>query len=141
VIFNRLWESVRAGADAPLVKQLDCQFQLVQAIHINETGFHKLTTGELVKAIQSQIDDQLSKLAATGTPLCQTSLTLEVIGKPDMHCFVDAPHGKRIADQVKDITLDKTLSGLVSTVDTTWRISATTFWRLLLLLKSRMTFK
>ena len=112
VIFNRLWESVRADADAPLVKQLDCQFQLVQAIHINETGFYKLTTGELVKAMQSQIDDQLSKLTATGSPPCQTSLTLEVIGKPDMHCFVDAPHGKRAADQVKDITLDKTLSGL-----------------------------
>jgi hypothetical protein len=112
VIFNRLWESVRADADSALVKQLDCQFQLVQGIHINETGFYKLTTGELVKAMQSQIDDQLSKLTAMGSPPCQTSLTLEVIGKPDMHCFVDAPHGKRAADQVKDITLDKTLSGL-----------------------------
>src|SRR6266567_1761570 len=40
VIFNRLWESVRADADAPLVKQLDCQFQLVEAIHINEAGFY-----------------------------------------------------------------------------------------------------
>ena len=89
VIFNRLWESVRADADPSLVRQLDCQFQITQSIHVDETKFYKLTTGELVKAIQSQIDDQLSKLAATGTPLCQTSLTLEVIGKPDTHCFVD----------------------------------------------------
>ena len=112
VILNRLWEIVRADADRSLVRQLDCQFQVAQAIHINEAGFYKLTTAELVKAIQSQIDDQLSKLAVTGTTLCQRSLTLEVAGKPDGHCFVDAPHGKRVSDQVKDVTLDKALSGL-----------------------------
>jgi hypothetical protein len=67
VIFERLWESVRADADRSLVRQLDCQFQLVQTIHISEEGFYKLTTGELVKTIQSQINDQLPKLAVTGT--------------------------------------------------------------------------
>jgi hypothetical protein len=112
VIFNRLWESVRGDADPSLVRQLDCQFQLAQRIHIDETTFYRLTTGELVKAIQSQINDQLSKLAETGTTPCQTSLTLEVAGNPDAHCFVDAPHDKRVSDQVKDITLDKALSGL-----------------------------
>jgi hypothetical protein len=42
----------------------------------------------------------------------QTSLTLEMAGKPDAHCFVDAPNGKRVSDQVKDITLEKALNGL-----------------------------
>jgi len=112
VIFEHLWESVRADANPSLVKQLDCQFQVAQAIHINEAGFYKLTTGKLVKAIQSQIDDQLSKLAVAGSMPCQTSLTLELAGKPDVHCFVDAPRDKRAADQVKDITLDKALDGL-----------------------------
>jgi hypothetical protein len=112
VIFERLWESVRADADRSLVRQLDCQFQVAQAIHINEAGFYKLTTGELVKAIQSQINDQLSKLAITGTTPCQTSLTLEVAGSPDARCFVDAPHGKRSFDQVKDIALDTALNRL-----------------------------
>ncbi len=112
VIFNRLWESVRADADPSLVRQLDCQFQLAQAIHINEKGFYKLTTGELLKAIQSQIDEQLPKLAAVGTPMCQTSLTLEVVGKPDMHCFVDAPSGRNHADETKETTLEMALEGL-----------------------------
>jgi hypothetical protein len=70
VIFNRLWESVRRDADPSLVRQLDCQFQVVQNIHIDETTFYKLTTGELVKAIQSQINDQLRQLASTGTTPC-----------------------------------------------------------------------
>jgi hypothetical protein len=86
-----------SDADPSLVRQLDCQFQVTQSIHIHETKFYKLTTGDLVKAIQSQINDQLSKLAATGTTLCQTSLTLEVAGNPDAHCFVDAPHDKRVS--------------------------------------------
>lgn len=112
VIFERLWESVRADADPSLVRQLDCQFEVARAIHINESGFYKLTTGELVKAIQSQINGQLSKLAVTGTTPCQTSLTLELGGKPDTHCFVDAPHDRRVSDQVKDTTLDEALNGL-----------------------------
>ena len=48
VIFNGLWESVRADADPLLVRQLDCQFQLAEAIRINYKGFYKLTTGELL---------------------------------------------------------------------------------------------
>ncbi|SRR6266576_3615474 len=112
VIFERLWESVRADADPSLVRQLDCQFQVAQAIHINEAEFYKLTTGELVNAIQSQIDDQLSKLAVAGTTPCQTSLALEVAGKPDTNCFVYAPHDERASDRKKDITLDKALNGL-----------------------------
>jgi hypothetical protein len=112
VILQHLWESVRADADPSLVRQLDCQFQLAQAIHINEAEFYKLTTGELVGAMQSQINDQLSKLEVTGTALCQTSLTLELAGKPDAHCFVNAPHDKRGSYQATDVTLEKALSGL-----------------------------
>jgi hypothetical protein len=112
VILGRLWESVRADADRSLVGQLDCQFQLTQAIRIDETGFYKLMTGQLVKSIQLQINNQLASLTAAGRSLCQTSLTLEVAGKPNPHCFVDAPHGKRMIGQVKDVPLDKVLSGL-----------------------------
>jgi hypothetical protein len=38
VIFKRLWESVRADADPSFVRQLDCQFELAESIHINESG-------------------------------------------------------------------------------------------------------
>jgi hypothetical protein len=111
VIFNRLWESVRADADPSLVRQLDCQFQLVQTIHVSVKGFHGMTTGEMLKHLQSQIDAQLATSAASDTNTCQTSLTLDVAGKPDMHCFVVAPHGKD-AGSVDDMTLDHALGAL-----------------------------
>src|ERR1700733_556247 len=114
VIFDRLWESVRADADPSLVRQLDCQFQLTQSIQISENGFYKLTTGELLKAIQSQIDQELTKLAANGRPTCQSSLSLEVVGNPDMNCFVDAPFAKDHAEEPKNVTLEEALSGLGS---------------------------
>lgn len=109
VILQRLWDSVRADADPSIVRQLDCQFAVARAIHINESKFYTLTTGELVRAMQSQINDQLSSLVFAGASLCQTSLTLEVAGKPDASCYVDAPHGKRGASQVNDIPLDDAL--------------------------------
>jgi hypothetical protein len=112
VILERLWESVRNDADRSLVQELDCQFQVARAIHINEVGFYKLTTGALIKDIQSQVNDQLTKLETTGTPLCQKSLTLALSGNPDIHCFVDAPHQKRGSDQTQNVTLDKALDGL-----------------------------
>lgn len=40
MIFNRLWASVRSDADPSLVRELDCQFQLADAIRINYKGFH-----------------------------------------------------------------------------------------------------
>jgi len=114
VILKRLWESVRGDADPSLVRQLDCQFQVTHSIHIDETKLYKLTTGELVKALQSQINDQLSKLVKAGSTLCQTSLILDVAGDPDVHCFVSAPRDKRLPDRAKDITLDDALGGLGS---------------------------
>lgn len=112
VIFNRLWESVRSDVDPGLVRQLDCQFQLADAIHIKYKGFYKLTTGELLKAMQVQIDDQMSKLAATGAPMCQTSLKLEELGKPNKRCFVDASFARNRADQAKEASLELILGWL-----------------------------
>jgi hypothetical protein len=40
VIFKRLWESVRSDGNPSVLRQLDCQFQLVGAIHVSLKGFH-----------------------------------------------------------------------------------------------------
>jgi hypothetical protein len=109
VILRRLWESVRSDADFAFVRQLDCQFQLAEAIHINYTGFHKLTTGELIKALQAQVGEQMAKLSAGGKPMCQSALTLEVTGKPDMRCFVAAPYEKKGKNQEKPVSLERAL--------------------------------
>jgi len=111
VILNRLWESVRADADPALVRQIDCQFQLVQKIHINYQGFHKLTIGELLKAMQAQIDEQMAKQSG-----CQTSLTLEVEGKVDRHCYVDARFAVPRKDQ-KDQKAQPTENTLEKVLD------------------------
>ena len=110
VILNRLWESVRGDADPALVHQLDCQFQLAQAIHVALRGFHQLTTREMIRRLQSQINSQLLTLAASGVPSCQTSLTLDVAGKPDMGCFVVAPHRNEERKNWDDVTLDHALA-------------------------------
>jgi hypothetical protein len=112
VILDRLWESVRGDADPALVRQLECQFQLAQAIHVSLKGFHQLTTREMIRRLQSQIDSQLAALAASGVPGCQSSLTLDVAGKPDMGCFVVAPHGKEERKYWDDLTLDGALAVL-----------------------------
>ena len=112
VILNRLWESVRGEADPALVHQLDCQFELAQAIHVSLKGFHQLTTREMIRRLQSQIDSQLPTLAASGEPSCQSSLTLDVAGKPDMGCFVVAPHRKEESKYWDDLALDHALAVL-----------------------------
>jgi len=66
----------------------------------------------MIRRLQSQIDSQLSKLDASGISTCQSALTLEVAGKPDMGCYVAAPHGKRAGNSVNDMTLDQALSVL-----------------------------
>jgi hypothetical protein len=112
VIFNRHWESVRADADPSLVSQLDSQFQLAQTITINEKGFHRMTTRELIKSIQSQIDEQLRAAAATGNPLSQSSLILEIAGDPDLNCFVGSTLGKNDSKASKEVPLGAALEGL-----------------------------
>jgi len=114
VILNRLWESVRGDSDPALIHQLDCQFQLTQTIHVSLKGFHQLTTREMVRRLQSQIDSQVSTLAASGLLSCQTSLTLDIAGKPDMGCFVAAPHRKEERKYWDNVTLDQALAVLAT---------------------------
>lgn len=112
VILDRLWESVRGDADPALVRQLDCQFQLTHAIHVSLKGFHQLTIREMIRRLQSQIDSQLPTVAASGVASCQSSLTLDVAGKPDLGCFVVAPHRKEEREYWDDVPLDQALAGL-----------------------------
>jgi hypothetical protein len=112
VILDRLWESVRGDADPELVHQLDCQFQLAEVIHVSLKGFHQLTTRAMIQRLQSQIDSQLSTLAASGVPGCQSSLTLDVAGEPDMGCFVVAPHHNEERKYWDELTLDQALAVL-----------------------------
>jgi hypothetical protein len=109
VIFNRLWESVRSDADPALVRQLDCQFQLTEAIQINYKGFRNLTTGELIKRLQSQIDAQMATFEARGQSPCQNALDIVVEGKPDKHCFMDASFAKPRKGQPKDQPMETSL--------------------------------
>lgn len=112
VILNRLWESVRGDADPAPVHQLDCQFQFAHAIHVSLKGFHQLTTREMIRRLQSQIDSQLPTLEAPGVPGCQRSLTLDVAGKPDIGCFVVAPHRKEDREYWDDVSLARALAVL-----------------------------
>lgn len=112
VILDRLWESVRSDADPTLVHQLDCQFQLAQAIHVSLKGFHQLTTRDMIRRLQSQINSQLAKVATSSGRSCQSSLTLDVAGKPDMGCYVVAPHSKNERKFWEDLTLDQALATL-----------------------------
>jgi hypothetical protein len=112
VILDRLWESVRGDADPALVRELECQFQLTQTIHVSLKGFHQLMTREMVRRLQSQVDSQLAAFAASASPGCQGSLTLDVAGKPDMGCFVVAPHRKEERRYRDDLTLDRALAVL-----------------------------
>jgi hypothetical protein len=110
VILNRLWESVRADADPALVRALDCQFQLAEAVRIDTAGFEKLTTGKLLKALQAQIDKQMAALPDA----CQDSLSLGVEGKPDKSCFVSSPFEKGESDKEEKTTLRRALAVLGS---------------------------
>jgi hypothetical protein len=68
---------------------------------------------ELLKAMQSQIDDQMAKFATTGPPVCQNSLILDVEGNPDMHCFVDASFARSHKRQPKDQPTETTLQTIL----------------------------
>jgi hypothetical protein len=90
IIFDRLWQSLRADADPGLVRQLDCQFKLIEQIDINYKGFGNLTVEKMLDSVQEQIDQQMDSLAKSGAQLCQTSLRLEPTGDPNLKCFVRA---------------------------------------------------
>jgi hypothetical protein len=112
VILDQLWESVRGDADPVPVRQLECQFQLAQAIHVSLKGFHQMTTRYMIRQLQSQIDSQLAPLAASGVAGCQGSLTLDVAGKPNLDCYVAAPHRDQERKLWDDLTLDQALAVL-----------------------------
>jgi Domain of unknown function (DUF6794) len=111
IIIYRLWEAVRADADPGLVKQLDCQFQLAEAVQINYAKFDQFTTGQLLNALQDQIDAQISRMQASGTPMCQSSLKLGVLGDPQKDCFVRAEFARE--ETKKEVSLDR-LFGWIS---------------------------
>jgi len=116
VIFNRLWESVRSDADPSLVRQLDCQFQLAEAIEINYKGFYGITTRGLLEQLQSQVNAQMANLEHASTPPCQNSLTLEVEGKPVKDCFVDASFARHRKGQPNDQPTDQPTEANLETV-------------------------
>jgi hypothetical protein len=82
---------------------------LAEAIRINYKRFHNLTIGALHKALQSQVDDQMAKVEATGQAPCQSSLVIALEGNPDKHCFVDASFARRRKGQPQDQPTDTRL--------------------------------
>jgi hypothetical protein len=106
IIFDRLWQAVRADADPGLVRRLDCQFTLIERIQINYKGFGKLTVGRMLNSIHAQIDQQMSSMARTETQPCQTALRLEPTGHPHLSCFVRAEFSK---DKLPRASLDRFL--------------------------------
>jgi len=105
IIIGKLWDAVRADADPSLVKQLDCQFQLTDSVQINYAKFGQFTTGQLLNALQDQIDTQISRMQASGTPICQSSLKLRVLGDSQKDCFVRAEFARE--DTKKEVSLDR----------------------------------
>lgn len=109
VILDQLWESIRRDADPLLVRQLDCQFQLAQSIHVSLAGFHQLTNRAMIQQLEKQIDSQLAA-GSRAVSSCQNSLTLDIAGKPDMDCYVVAPHDKKDRQFWDDLTLERALT-------------------------------
>jgi len=105
IIIGKLWDSIRADADPSLVRQLDCLFQLTEAVQINYAKFDQFTTGQLLDSLQSQIDAQIARMQASGTPVCQSSLKLRTLGDPKEDCFVRAEFARE--NNKKEVSLDR----------------------------------
>lgn len=84
IIFDALWESIRAETPAELAAAMDCQFSLANEIVIDSTGFYKMRIGEVISNLQDQVDLQLSKIERS----CANKLQLIPIGNPDTKCWV-----------------------------------------------------
>lgn len=100
IIFDRLWESLRADSDPVVVRQLDCQFKLTEEIDINYRGFDNLTIGKMLQRVQEQIDQQMVSMAKSGSQPCQTLLQLKLTGDPNLSCFVRAEFAKEKSSHV-----------------------------------------
>jgi hypothetical protein len=65
----------------------------------------QFTTGQLLNALQNQIDGQIARMQANGTPVCQSSLKLRILGDPKADCFVRAEFARE--NSKKEISLDR----------------------------------
>lgn len=90
VIFERLWEAIRADAQPSLVEALDCQFELLDSLQIEHREFWQLRLGEVLTSMQQQIDRQLANLADSEGHVCQEQLRLRPVGEFDRDCWTRA---------------------------------------------------
>lgn len=95
IIFERLWESLRQEADPHLVRDLDCQFTLLDLIEIDSSGFCSMRVGGVLREVQEQIESQLPILRARLPVHCSAELRLEPTGSPDLECWVRAEFSER----------------------------------------------
>jgi hypothetical protein len=100
VIFDRLWESIRADAEAELVRRLDCQFALVEQLQIRYAGFFKLRIGEIVTQMGAQIGRQLEGGLPRTAAGCDAALTLSLKGRPNRDCWSRAEFSEDGRDPV-----------------------------------------
>ena len=108
IIIGKLWDAVRADADPDLVRQLDCQFQLIEGVQINYAKFDQFNTGQLLNTVQDQIDAQISRMQTNGSPVCQNSLKLRILGDPKPDCFVRAEFAREAPKNGKpEVSLDR----------------------------------
>jgi len=87
VILNGMWDSVQAQTDPALRASLQCQFATVHNIRIDTTGWYLLTVGDMLDAMQAQIDRQVADAAAPG---CPAQVRIVPVGEVNRRCFVRA---------------------------------------------------
>ena len=87
VILEAMWDRVQAQTNPALRASLQCQFATAHKIRIDTTGWYQLTVGEMLDAMQVQIDRQVADAAA---PSCPTQLRIVPVGDLNRQCFVRA---------------------------------------------------
>jgi len=87
VIFEHLWKAIRSSADTQVVRQLDCQFGLMERVRIRYRGFSALNIGAIIDSLSKQIDHQVSNLADSVPPGCTARLSLRLVGNPNLQCW------------------------------------------------------
>ena len=87
VILEAMWDRVQAQTDPALRSSLQCQFATAHKIQIDTAGWYLLTVGEVLDAMQTQIDRQVADAASAG---CPSQLRIVPVGDLDRHCFVRA---------------------------------------------------
>ena len=102
VILEAMWDKVQAQTDPALQASLQCQFATMQKIKLDTTGWYLLTIGQMLDAMQAQIDRQVVAAAAPG---CPTQMRIAPVGELNRQCFVRA-------EFENEITLDVALNWL-----------------------------